>query len=325
MNLLILGGTRFVGRYLAAAALARGHAVTLFNRGLTHPDLFPEAEHLRGDRKSDLSALQGRRWDAAIDVNGYVPRVVRASAAMLAGAVERYIFISTLSVYASFQGTVNTEESPVKQPPPGQESCEEITDESYGWLKVFCERAAEAALPGRVLHVRPCVVAGPHDPSERFPWWVARVARGGEVLAPGRPGRPLQLIDARDLGSWVIDMTERRETGVYNVTGPERPLTMGEMLATCRDVTRSDAAFTWVDDRFLEEHDIEPPLWLPESLKGFNTVDSGKARARGLAFRPLAETVRDTLEWVEEDPGERTPRFIEPEREAELLQLWRAR
>lgn len=324
MKLLVLGGTRFVGRHLVEAALARGHEVSLFNRGRTGPDLFPEAEHLRGDRGGDLSALQGRRWDAAIDVNGYVPRLVRASAGLLAGMVERYVFISTISVYAHLEKPGTTEESPVREPPPGQEGAEEITNESYGWLKVLCERAAEAAMPGRVLHVRPCIVAGPDDYTGRFNWWVARVARGGEVLAPGRPGRPLQLIDARDLGSWVLDMTERRETGVYNAAGEIPTLTMGRMLEACREAAGSDADFTWVDDRFCADEGYEPPLWRPEA-EGVDAVDFGKAVAMGLTFRPIAETARDTLEWIEEDPGGRTPSGIDPEREAELLREWRRR
>jgi 2'-hydroxyisoflavone reductase len=316
MDVLILGGTRFVGLHITAAALARGHRVTLFNRGQTNPGLFPEAEKLRGDRESDLSALEGRRWDAVIDVNAYLPRHVRATAELLRDAVERYVFISTISTYADLSVPGTTEESPLKEPRPGDEDLDEMTPGSYGRLKVLCERTVDAALPGRVLHVRPCIVAGPEDHTGRFTYWVVRVARGGEVLAPGRPERPIQIIDARDLASWVVDRTERRETGVYNAVGPI--LTMREMLETCREVSGSGARFTWVSDEFLEEHGLRLPLWQPEK-EGVDAVRNDKAVARGLAFRPLSETVRDTLAWASEDPGERAPARLRPEREAGLL------
>ncbi|HYG64619.1 MAG TPA: NAD-dependent epimerase/dehydratase family protein [Thermoanaerobaculia bacterium] len=322
MRLLVLGGTRFVGRHLVEAALTRGHQVTLFNRGRSHPGLFPEAEELHGDRMSDLSALDGRRWDAVLDVNGYVPRSVRASAGKLAGAVDLYVFISTISVYAHLEEPGVSEESPVQEPPPGGEDAEEVTNESYGWLKALCERAAEEAMPGRVLHVRPGIQSGPHDYTGRFAWWVTRVALGGEVLAPGRPESPIQAVDARDLATWVVRMTEERATGVYNVTGPEPPLTMEGMLAACREASGSDAVFTWVGDTFLAEHGIELPLWLTCEEEGFGRVISARARARGLTLRPVEETARDVLAWVAEDPEHRTPERLAPAREAGLLREW---
>lgn len=319
-DLLILGGTRFVGRHLTAAALANGHRVTLFNRGRTAPGLFPEAEKLRGDRGRDLSALDGRRWDAVIDVNGYLPRQVRATAERLRDAVDRYVFISTISVYRDFSVPGTTEESPLEEPEPGDEDAREVGPGSYGRLKVLCERMAEAVLPGRVLHVRPCIVVGPHDPTGRFTYWVDRVARGGEVLAPGRPERPVQLIDARDLAAWVVGMTERRETGVYNAVGPERVLPMRDLLETCRAASGSDAVFTWVSEAFLEKHGLKLPLAQP----GGYAVDSSRAQAHGLTFRPPAETVRDLLRWSA-PPEERDSDKLPPEREAELLQKWHAR
>jgi 2'-hydroxyisoflavone reductase len=322
VELLLLGGTRFVGLHITRAALARGHRVTLFNRGRTNPGLFPEAEKLRGDRGGDLSALAGRRWDAVIDVNAYLPRHVRAAAERLRDAVDRYVFISTISVYKDLSVPGTTEESPVREPEPGDEDLDEMTPGSYGRLKVLCERAVDAALPGRVLRVRPCIVVGPEDYSGRFPYWVVRVARGGEVLAPGRPERPVQIIDARDLASWVVEMTERRETGVYNAVGPKDVLTMREMLETCRAISGSDARFTWVSDGFLQEHGVKLPLWQPEKEEGVDAVRNDKAVARGLAFRPLAETVRDTLAWASEAPEERAPARLGPEREAELLRRW---
>lgn len=331
MNLLVLGGTRFVGRHLAAAALARGHRVSLFNRGKSHPGLFPEAEELHGDRTADLSALDGRRWDAVIDVNGYLPRVVRASAGKLAGAVDRYVFISTISVYAHLEEPGVTEESPLQEPPPGGEDAGEVTNESYGWLKVLCERAAEAAMPGRVLHVRPGLQMGPDDHTGRFTWWATRVARGGEVLAPGRPEGPIQVVDARDLAAWGVRMTEEGATGVYNVTGPEPPLTMEGMLAACRlaagaaGAAGSSATFTWVGDDFPGEHGLELPLWLTREDEGFGRVVSARARARGLTLRPVEETARDVLAWVAEDPEHRTPARLAPERETALLAEWHRR
>jgi 2'-hydroxyisoflavone reductase len=331
LRLLILGGTRFVGRHLAAAALARGHAVTLVHRGQTNPGLFPEAEHLLGDRGGDLSFLSGRRWDAAVDVNGYVPRLVRASAARLAGAVERYVFISTVSAYAGLSAAGATEEAPLAQPPSKQaEQTEEVTGETYGWLKALCEREAAAAFPGRTLIVRPGLLVGPEDHTGRFAYWPWRFARGGEILAPDAPGSAVQLLDARDLGEWIVRQVESGATGVYNATGPESPLTLGGILSTVREIANPTAAITWVDPDFLLARGVAPwselPLWLPGE-SGFNRVDNRRARAAGLTFRPLAETVRDTLRWLQGLGGillvsaDRSPQLT-PERESELLREW---
>jgi 2'-hydroxyisoflavone reductase len=322
MRILILGGTRFVGRHLTEAALAAGHRVTLFNRGETNPDLFPEAEHLRGDRGRDLSALQGRRWNVAIDVNGYLPKEVRASARLLAGAVESYVYVSTISVYADFKTPGLREDSPLEEPRPGDETADEIPPHGYGRLKALCERFVEEALPGRALLVRPCVVVGPWDPTGRFPYWVERSFRGGETLAPGRPDRPVELIDARDLAAWVVKMADGRETGVYNATGPESALTLAEMLEACREETGGAGRFTWVPDAFLAERGVRLPFWLPEERFGYDLADSSRALARGLAFRPLARTIRDVHDWVSEDPEGRGSYDFPAEREAEILREW---
>lgn len=320
MDLLILGGTQFVGRHITEAALAAGHRVTLFNRGTTNPDLFPAAEKLHGDRGGDLSALEGRRWDAVIDVNGYLPRHVRATAELLRDAVEHYVFISTISVYEDLSVPGTTEESPLEEPEPGDEGLKERTSGSYGRLKVLCERIVDRAMPGQALHVRPCIVAGPHDPTGRFTYWVDRVARGGEVLAPGWPERPVQFIDARDLAAWVVGMTERRETGVYNTVGPGSVFSMRDLLETCREVSGSDATFTWVSDAFLGEKGVKPPFWQPEG----DAVDNSRAQAHGLTLRPPADTVRDLLDR-DAPPRERASDKLPLEREAELLREWHAR
>lgn len=322
LSLLILGGTRFVGRHLTETALAAGHQVTLFNRGRTNPDLFPQAEHVHGDRGRDLDKLGGRRWDAVIDVNGYLPREVRASAERLAGSVERYVYISTISVYADWKSPGMNEDAPLEEPQPGDEDLDEVPSRGYGRLKALCERFVQEAVPGRSLIVRPCIIAGPWDPTGRFPYWVERTARGGEVLAPGRPNRPVELIDARDLAAWVIGMTERRETGIYNATGPRDLLTMEGMLHACRDTLGSDARFTWIPDDFLDTRGVRLPFWLPEEKFGFNLVDHSRAVAKGLAYRPLADTIRDVHAWVSEDPEGRDNYDFPPEREAELLSLW---
>lgn len=331
MRLLILGGTIFLGRHLVATALARGHAVTLFNRGQHNPDLFPDVAKVRGDRTVSLDALADGRWDAVIDTSGYVPRVVRLAATTLADRVDHYTFISSLSVYADPSRPGVDETAPVGR--IDDPTTEEITGESYGPLKALCEQAAEAALPGRALIIRPGLIVGPYDPTDRFTYWPRRVAHGGAVLAPGRPGYATQIIDARDLAEWTLDMVEARRVGVYNATGPATPLTLGEVLDTSRAVSGSDATFTWLDEAFLLAHGAQPwtelPLWVPESdpqLAGFNKFSIDRALAAGLTFRPLADTVAATLAWDAARPTDTPPRAgLTREREAELLAAWRAR
>jgi len=329
VNILILGGTVFLGRHLVEAARARGHEVTLFNRGQHHPDLFPDVEKLRGDRDGNLDALRGRRWDAVVDTCGYVPRVVRASAELLADAVSYYTFVSSLSVYAATRQPGTDESAPVGR--LQDETVEEITGETYGPLKALCEQAAERVMPGRVLNVRPGLVVGPHDPTDRFTYWPARVARGGDVLAPGRPDRQIQFIDVRDLAEWMIHAVEQNHTGVYNADGPDYHLSMGTLLETSKIASDSHAHFVWVEDQFLIDSAVQPwsevPLWIPESdpdAAGFFAFDCRKAIAAGLTFRPLEETIRVTLEW--ETTRSTTHEWragLRPEREKELLEAWR--
>ena len=323
MDLLILGGTRFLGRHLVETALERGHRVTLFNRGRSNPGLLPKVEELRGERGGDLSALRGRRWDAALDTSGYLPREVRRSAELLADSVGHYTFVSSISVYEDFSRLGIGEDAPVLAPPEPEPG--EVEWEHYGGLKVGCERAVGAAMPGRSLVVRPGMIVGPHDYTDRFPYWRRRVAEGGEVLAPGDPEQPVQLIDARDLAGWMLRMAEEGRTGVYNATGPDYRLTTRGMLEGIRAATGSDARFVWASERFLLDAGVEPweemPLWAPKEMAGILAVDVGRAVGAGLVFRPLAETVRDTPgaggETAEIGAG------IPPEREEELLRAWR--
>jgi len=327
MRILILGGTVFLGRALVDQALQRGHQLTLFNRGQSNPGLYPQVERLTGDRKVDLSALQGRRWEAVIDTCGYLPRVVAASALALAGSVEHYTFISTESVYASPLLPGLDESAPLGVLP--DESVEEITGETYGPLKALCEQAVESALPGRTLVVRPGLIVGPHDLSDRFTYWPYRVALGGRVLAPGRPERGVQFIDVRDLASWIIRLVESRQTGIFNADGLPETISMGALLEVCKVASGSDARFIWASDEFLVEKEVgawmELPLWIPETdpdAAGFFTIRVDKAQAAGLVYRPLLETVLDTLAWVRTRPADYAWRAgLSREREAQLLDL----
>jgi 2'-hydroxyisoflavone reductase len=317
VKLLILGGTKFLGRATVDSALERGHEVTLFNRGETNAELFPEAEKLRGDRTEDLSVLRGREWDAVLDSAGYIPAVVGASAEALAGATPYYLFVSSVSVYAD-QGRRNDEESPLAE--LGDEPDDRLTEDfsNYGPLKALCEQAMRDVYGERCAVVRPGLIVGAHDPTGRFTYWPHRVARGGEVLAPAPPERQVQFVDVRDLGDWFVSLMERRTSGAYNATRPG--LTFEELLDTCREVADSDATFTWVPDALLAEHEVgewmELPLWLDDpGSAGMLDADVSLAVEAGLTFRPLTHTVRETLAHAETVDGV----GLTPEREAELL------
>jgi 2'-hydroxyisoflavone reductase len=332
MKLLILGGTKFLGRHLVEAALAGSHQVTLFNRGKTNPGLFPGLEKLAGDRDGNLDALKQRRWDAVIDTCGFVSTQVRAAAGVLAGAVGHYTFISSISVYRDFSRAGQDESAPLAKLPEG--ATEAVGDGAgYGARKVLCEQAAENMLPGRVLKVRPGILIGPHDDTGRFNYWVRRIAAGGEVLAPGKPETPVQLIDARDVASWTIGMVERQGTGAYNVTGPAGTLTLGRMLDACQAAGGNPVRFSWVAEPFLLRNGVAPfsdlPFWIPADAKehaGFFAVDCTKARKSGLKCRPLVETARDTLLWERETGqiGSQSKQVgLSAQREADLLSSWK--
>ena len=332
-KILILGGTGFLGPHIVDAARGRGHTLTLFNRGKTNPGLFPNIEQLHGDRKGDLKALEGRTWDAVVDTSGYFVQEVRDSATLLKDAVKQYVFISTISVYADTSKPGIDESSPVAKLPAGvDESTDKVTNETYGALKALCEQTAETIMPGRVANVRPGLIVGPMDPSDRFTYWPVRVARGGDVLAPGSADDPIQFIDARDLAEWTVRVIEDNTVGVYNAVGPKHAYTIGELLKTCKDVSGSDARFVWADAAFLESQKVAPwsdmPVWVPPTGEdaGASRVAIQRALDKGIAFRPVPITVRDTLAWWSGLPDDRQTHLksgIKADREAEVLAAWK--
>jgi len=338
MKLLILGGTRFLGRHVVAAARARGHEVTVFNRGNHSTGDLGPVESIRGDRHTELHKLEGRRWDAVVDTSGHLPRAVRAAAEILSDEVEQYIFISTQNVYRDVSVPGIDETYPLRTLTSEQLDRANAIDTSgqpsygelYGGLKALCEQAAEDVMPGRVLILRPGLIVGPYDYTDRFTYWLVRVARGGEVLAPGRPDRFIQFIDVRDLAEWTIRMIERKATGAYNTHGIPNTLTMQHLLEACKSVTGSDAQFTWTTEEFLLQEKIaawtELPLWLPEDaaphLQGFMFISPDKAIAAGLTFRPLSETISDTLKWFQTNRADELSAGLDFYKERALLYKW---
>jgi 2'-hydroxyisoflavone reductase len=334
LNILILGGTGFTGPFQVRYALSRGHKVTTFNRGKTHPGELPgEVEQLIGDRNGQLDALKGRKWDVAIDNPTTLPAWVRDAAQVLKGNVERYVFISTVSVYADVKNGVD-ENAPLQKydgPDAFKETLEAMRAsgyKTYGPLKALSEKEAEKWFPGKTLVIRPGLIVGPGDETDRFTYWAVRVDRGGEVLAPGDPKDPVQFIDARDLAEWTIRMAENRETGIYNATGPTKPLVIGDMLGGIKTSLNSNADFTWLNADFLKQREVEAwsdmPVWAGDEL-GLARTNISRALGKGLTFRPLADTARDTLAWFKSQPRERQAKLkagLTPEREAEVLAAW---
>jgi 2'-hydroxyisoflavone reductase len=326
MRILILGGTVFLGYHLVASAMSKGHEVTIFTRGISNSDVYPEVDHLVGNRDGDLDALRGKQWDAVIDTSGYVPRVVEDSVELLRDAVDHYTFISSISVYDDFSSPDIDETAAVAQL---KDPLSENIAEFYGALKASCEKVVENAMPGKSLIIRPGLIVGPRDTSDRFTYWPVRIKRGGEVLAPGNPDTFVQFIDVRDLADWIIRMVEHKQTGVYQATGPNKSVTFGTFLETCRQATGSDAQLTWVDESYLVEQEVgawlELPLWIPatpdyEKMAYFQQVNIEKATRAGLSFRPLEETIQDTIVWDESrDPGLARKAGLNPDKEKELL------
>jgi 2'-hydroxyisoflavone reductase len=324
MRILILGGTRFLGRHLVEAALDRSHEVTLFNRGQSNPDIFPQLETILGDREQDVDKLKGRIWDAVIDVAGYLPRIVRLSAEVLRDNVSRYVFISSLSVYRDFKNAGMDESYPVGK--LEDESIEEINGETYGPLKALCEQVVKDMYEERALIIRPGLIVGPHDPTDRFTYWPVRVARGGDVLAPQEPEALIQVIDVRDLADFTMKLVEDNASGTYNATGPDYELTLGRLLDVSKQISGSDANVRWASVEFLNQHKVEAwsdmPTWIPDDEEGlgFSRIDISKAIAAGLKFRPLEETVRDTLAWAKTRPADHEWRAgLTAERETQVL------
>jgi len=335
MKVLVIGGTRFLGRHLVDALVARHHEVTLFNRGRSAPGLFSQIEEIHGDRDGGPDAfalLAGRRWDAVIDTCGYVPRVVRASCAALRTLVDRYVFVSSISVYADRSAPELAEDAPLATL---EDPSSEDVSVHYGALKAACEREVREAFGVRALIVRPGLIVGPYDPTGRFTYWPRRIAEGGEVLAPGDPGDPVQFIDARDLAEWIVRALTRGPGGAYNATGPANPLSFGALLAACVQALAPipPTQLTWCSEAFLSDHGVAPwtglPLWLPAAEAGIHRVSIQRALDAGLSFRPPAATIVDTLDWA------RSPQFVPPagvyanvgltrERESELLAAWHA-
>lgn len=333
-QILVLGGTVFLGPPFVRAALAAGHTVTLFNRGKSNPGLFKDLEQLRGDReKGDLESLKGRRFDAIIDTSGYVPAHVEATAKLFAEHCQHYQFISTISVYGSFGDRPDTidEDAATSTVEDGKvEQVNTIREAMpfYGPLKARCEAAALAAAPGKACVIRPGLIVGPGDTSDRFTWWPVRIDRGGEVLCPGDPDGHVQFVDVRDLADWMLHCLEQGVTGTYNATGFHGRVSMQEMLSACKAATANPAELVFVGEEFLQAEKVQPymqmPLWIPR--EGRSVIVNARAAAKGLRFRPIADTIRDTLHWAKTERGDKpfSRTGLKPEREAELLAKWRA-
>lgn len=331
MNLLILGGTKFLGRHLVDAARARGHSVTLFNRG-SRSGLFAGVEELRGDRSAGqegLGVLGGRRWDAVIDTCGYVPRLVRCSAELLRGAVGRYVFVSSISVYEEFADAPDESSPTARLSDPSSEDI----PRDYGALKAACEHVVSEVYGDRALNIRPGLIVGPFDPTGRFTYWPMRLALGGEVLAPDDPAGDVQFIDARDLAGWMVQLVERDVGGVFNATGPAEPLRFDRFLQRSADALDARCRFTWVDAAFLKEHHVQPwmelPLWVDDT-PGLNRTSIAFALSDGLTLRPLEATVRDTFAWAQEMVRTQGPTSLgtaglASEKEKAVLAAWERR
>jgi 2'-hydroxyisoflavone reductase len=331
LRILILGGTGFTGPFQVKYALSRGHKVTVFNRGKTHPGELPkEVEQLTGDRNGQLEALKGKKWDVCIDNPTTLPAWVRDAAQILKGNVERYIFISTISVYAdtSTGPDENTPLAKYEGADPFKETLEAMKAsgyKTYGPLKALSEQETEKWFPGKSLIIRPGLIVGPRDETDRFTYWPVRIDRGGKVLAPGNPSDPVQFIDGRDLAEWTVRMAENRETGIYNATGPAKELGIGGMLDGIKTALNSNATFAWADAEFLKQQKVEAwsdmPVWAGDEL-GMSRTNISHALAKGLTFRPLGDTARDALAWFKAQKPERQAKMragLTPEREAEVL------
>lgn len=328
LKLLIIGGTAFLGRAIVDAAINNGHQITIFHRGKSNPGLFPGINTIIGDRNTDLDKLDNQEWDAVIDTCGYLPKIVRSSVEKLQDKVKSYVFISTLSVYADPSQTNLDESAPVGS--LEDPSIEEINGETYGPLKAYCEKEVLDVFGTKSLIIRPGLIVGPYDYSDRFNYWVHRVTLPGPILAPGRPESAIQCIDVRDLASWTVSLIEDKQSGIFNADSQPNQITMGVYLKSCQQLTDNKNPVIWVDETFLLENGVEPwielPLWIPESdptTKGFFQFNVSKAFRYGLKTRPLSETIKDTHLWLQsKDPDHTWRAGMKPERESELIKLW---
>jgi len=324
MKILILGGTIFLGKHLVNSAQKKGHEVTLFNRGKHNPDWFPNVEKLKGDRDGDFESLKGRTFDAVIDTSGYVPRIVKLSAEFMKDKTDNYTFISSISVYKDFSEMGMNENSAAGT--IEDETTEEITGESYGPLKYLCEKTVEEIYKERALNIRPGLIVGEDDPSDRFGYWIYRINKGGKVLAPGPKEKNVQFIDVKDLADWTIKMVEEKNIGTYSATGPDYNLTFEKLIDDCKKVSGSNAEIVWIDQRFLMNENagayVELPLWLPDEMDGGNNCDVSKAIGKGLTFRLLEETLKDSMEFINSKKDYTLKAGLKTERETELIKKW---
>ena len=337
LRILILGGTRFIGLHMTALALQRGHTLTFFNRGKTKTDRYPEVERIKGDRNGEIDGLKGREWDAVIDNSGYVPRHVKLSAELLAPSIKQYVFVSSISVYPDFS-VARVERSPVGK--LAAETVAKVDGVTYGRRKALCEQAAERAVPGRTTIIRPGLIVGPDDNTDRFTYWPARAARGGEFVAPGSPGDAFQIIDARDLAAFTLNTIENNHTGTYNLVSNVNEFKFGQLTDACiasanKQVKPKDKPrAVYLPTEFLEEQKVAPwsemPVWLPAKGEeaAFAGTSNKAALAKGLKITPLKKTVDDTLAWHLTRPAEEREKLksgLAPEKEATVLAAWKAK
>lgn len=334
LRILVMGGTGFLGPHFVEAALNKGHQLTLFNRGKTNPGRFKDSryesiEQLQGDRKSDLSALDNKTWDAVLDTSAYLPADVTRSATLLEKAVQQYLIVSTISVYAKMDKPGLDENAElIVLPDP---TVDKVTNETYGGLKALSEKAAEAAMPGKVTVVRPGLIVGPGDSTDRFTYWPARVARGGDFIAPESPNAPTQFIDVRDLANFLLHLIEQKNIGTFNADAQAGSLTMGKVVNACLKASPRAGKPVWLPADFLAENNVgawmDLPCWIPAhgDEAGFGQRSASKALAAGLMYRSLDSTVRDTLAYWNGLPAERRAKpgaGLSAERESEVLAKW---
>lgn len=324
MRILTIGGTRFFGRAFVEEATRRGHEVSVFHRGESEPEDFPDIEHLHGDRTAGPGLLAGRSWDAVLDTCAFVPRHVRELAEAIGDRIGHYTLVSSLSVHPDDLPVGANEETPTHAPPFPE--TDEDTDELYGPQKVASEIEAAGVFHDRLLVIRPGYIVGPHDPTDRFTSWVRRAAAGGEMLAAGPPDASIQGIDARDLGTFVLDRIEASDTDTYGVVGPAEPATTARVLESARDAGGADTTFVWADQEWVlglgEQHETWFPMWHPH-LPGFHAYDASKATAAGLRPRPFDQTIVDTLSWDRDRGRPSLEAGLDADRERELLAAWR--